>query len=110
MSYVVNSEKVIFADLDVTEAVVLNLDNKRYYRLNETGQIIWKALEKGQTPEQIAQELVTTYDINLHSAMNDVTSLIEHLKSEALVEDAQKATPIFSIEKAHEAKKNKTPF
>lgn len=110
MSYAINPQKVIFADLDVTEAVVLNLENKRYYRLNETGQVVWKALEKGCSTEQIAQELSTTFDIDLATAKQDAFALLEKLKDEYLLEENQEPAPAFSIEKAHEAKKQKTPF
>ena len=42
MKYTIDERKVVYADLDPKEGVVLNLVTKNYYRLNETSQVIWQ--------------------------------------------------------------------
>jgi hypothetical protein len=44
------------------EAVLLNLQDKRYYRLNETAAFIWKGLERGDAPESIAAGLASEFE------------------------------------------------
>ncbi|MCB0308025.1 MAG: PqqD family protein [Bdellovibrionales bacterium] len=107
---IIDPKKIIFADLDISEAVVLNLDTKNYYRLNETGQVIWKRLENNQSPPEIADFLSESYDISREAALKDVYELIDNLKAEQLISQEAKATPSFSIHDAHTSKLNKQPI
>lgn len=102
-------EHIIFADLDPSEAVLLNMRTKNYYRLNETGQVIWKCLDTGMDPASIARKLCEDYEIDDATALSDVATLIERLKLEAILDDSEASTS-FSIEKAHQSKLGKTPL
>src|SRR5438876_962702 len=46
------------------EAVLLDLETKRYYRLNETAARIWKGLEQSLAPDQITDILVAEFDVD----------------------------------------------
>ena len=67
------------------EAVLLNLTDKSYYRLNETAAIVWSGLEKGESKEQILQSLSSLYDVAMDEAERDVDRVIGDLKSRQLV-------------------------
>ncbi len=54
-------------------------------RLNETGAHILRLLEKDITPEEIAQELVKTYDISLEVAKKDTESFLQVLEGAGLI-------------------------
>jgi len=82
--YQVNSQ-VVSTELDPTEAVLLHLDNQRYYTLNETGWSIWKHLKKGLTIQQITQELQTEYDVDPSQAEKCILELINNLETEKLI-------------------------
>jgi hypothetical protein len=107
MKYTVNEKKVIYADLDPKEGVVLNLDTKNYYRLNETGQIIWQGLSAGHSSEEITASLTEAYDISAGEARADVASLMDQFRIERLVEVQETNPPAYDVEKARLSKKGK---
>ena len=44
--------------------------------LNGTGRVIWEGLSRGDDAEDIAQELVKSYDVDLETAQRDVASFV----------------------------------
>ncbi len=78
--------QVVSTELDPLEAVLLHLENQKYYILNETGWLIWKHLEADLNLKQIAQKLEEQYDIGSIEAEKSVLSLIGELESEKLVQ------------------------
>ena len=78
--------QVVSTELEPTEAVLLHLDSKRYFTLNETGWRIWQYLEKGLNLKEIAQKLQEDFDVDAKKAEQSVLNLIQDLQSEKLVE------------------------
>jgi len=70
------------------EAVLLEMDRRRYFRLNDTGQTIWRALESGQTPAGAARLLVERYAVEPDQAAAAVDEFIAELEAYRLVERA----------------------
>ena len=81
-------ESVLAANLQ-SEAVLLHMDTKRYYQLNETGQFIWRLLEQRKSAQEIVAELVTTYDVSSDVAAAEYERLIRDLGAHGLVESAE---------------------
>ena len=50
-------EDVIFTDLDGSEGVLVDLNSKKFYQLNESAILIWRGLEKRMSIDMIAQEM-----------------------------------------------------
>jgi hypothetical protein len=69
-------EHVIFTDLDGTEGVLVDLDTKQYYRLNETASVIWRGLTKGTPLVDIATEITEQYDVTLEHAQSSIEAAI----------------------------------
>ncbi len=73
---------VVYTEFDGREAVLVDLNTKRYYTLNETAMLIWRGLEAGKTRVEIAREICESYDVSEeHAAMSIerlVTSLAAH--------------------------------
>jgi len=110
VSYSIDETKVIYADLDAQEGVVLNLDTKYYYRLNETGQIVWQAIAAGKKEEDIAVDLSRAYEISEEDALRDVSDLVAQMKKAALIHSST-SEPLapsasFSVQSARQSKKN----
>lgn len=84
-TYTVDERKVIYADLDPKEGVVLNLDTKNYYCLNETGQLVWQGIAAGKSPETIAKKLSEVYDVPWKAALADVKEILSQMEREHLV-------------------------
>ncbi len=77
--------QVVTTELDPSEAVLLHLDNQRYYTLNETGWLIWQSLGEDLNLKEIAQKLQQDYDVEHGVAEKSVTDLVADLESEKLV-------------------------
>ncbi len=81
--------QVVATELDPNEAVLLHLDNQRYYTLNQTGWCIWKYLEENLTLRQIVQKLQEQYKVDPKNAERSVINLINDLNLDKLVEEAK---------------------
>jgi hypothetical protein len=75
---------VIVTELD-GEAVLLNLDTRMYFTLNETGLTIWKQLTADETLGNIAQRLHDDYDVTIDKARQSVFQLVSELSKEQLI-------------------------
>ncbi len=81
----VPQEHIVFTDLDGAEGVLVDLNTKKYYQLNETAALVWRGLEKRRTVEQIAAEMATSYDVPPAQAASSVDRLIQNLHVHRLV-------------------------
>ena len=82
-------ETVIHQTLD-GEAVVINLDNGRYYALNECGSLVWNALADGHSDDIITSSLAPT-SADERSA---ITHFLDQLVEQELIrESADRPAP-----------------
>ena len=78
-------EHIVLTDFDGTEGILVDLNTKRYYQLNETALLIWKNLEKGLPPSKIAAQIVASYDITQDEALRNVETVVKELEDYKLV-------------------------
>jgi coenzyme PQQ synthesis protein D (PqqD) len=78
-------DHVVFTDFDGVEGILVDLNTKKYYQLNETAMVIWKGLERGLGLEQIAEEIVANYDVTSDDAARKVANLVNELHNYKLV-------------------------
>jgi hypothetical protein len=78
-------DHVVFSDLDGGEGVLVDLNAKRYYTLNETAIFVWRRLEKGLPAAEIARELANDYDVTPERATASVAKLLDELATRKLV-------------------------
>jgi hypothetical protein len=78
------SPEVLVAHL-AGEAVLLNLADKRYYRLNESAAFIWKALEQGSSRDAILTSIVNEFDIDAPAASEQLDEVVADLKTRGLI-------------------------
>jgi hypothetical protein len=76
---------VVFTDFEGGEGILVNLNTKQYYKLNETGSLIWRGLENGSTVEDIVSEMQTLYEVTREHALTSVDKLLLTLESNQLV-------------------------
>ncbi|MFN2419855.1 MAG: PqqD family protein [Gemmatimonadota bacterium] len=67
------------------EAVLLDLESKDYFRLNETGAAIWDGLERGLTPDVIEGELCDTFEVDPAEAAARVGEFLAELSRRGLI-------------------------
>lgn len=76
---------VIFTDFEGGEGILVDLNTKQYYCLNETGALIWRGLEKGSTIEEIVSEMQNVYEVSREHALTSVGKLLATLESNKLI-------------------------
>jgi hypothetical protein len=67
------------------EAVLLHMETKDYFRLNETAAVVWKALERGKARAAIVAELVEGFDVDAAEAAEELDRLLAELAGRGLV-------------------------
>jgi hypothetical protein len=67
-------------------AVVLDIQTKQYFSLNETGARVWALIREGREVADIISTLLTEYDVTREAACEAVTSLVSSLVGEKLIE------------------------
>ncbi len=75
---------VVCTELD-DGAVLLNLDTKYYYNLNETGLRIWQIMEESRDLTKIADKLSNEYEVDIEKAKSNVLKLVEDLEKDGLI-------------------------
>ena len=84
-SKMVPLKDIVYTDFQGTGGILVDLNTKQYYQLNETGSLIWRGLENGNTLEDIVSEMRTVYDVSSEQAQASVEKLILNLESRKLV-------------------------
>ena len=65
--------------------MLVDLNTRRYYQLNETALLIWKRLEKDGTVDEIVADIVDGYDVPIDHARTSVENTIARLQSYRLI-------------------------
>ncbi len=68
------------------ETVLLEFGRGEYFALDEIGTMIWKQLEGGAKLGEIAREVAREYEVTEDKALTDIITLIDELRTKALVE------------------------
>jgi hypothetical protein len=67
------------------EAVLLDLSAKRYYRLNESAAVVYRALEEGEGRDGAIRRLTDAFDVSASDAASAVDALLDDLAARRLV-------------------------
>ena len=82
-------KSVVATQLDEGDGVLVDLDTKQYFQLNETAMLIWRAIENGRPMDQIVEEIVTTYAVSDEHALASAKSLLSRLQNHKLIRPAE---------------------
>jgi len=82
---VIPHKDVVYTDFQGTGGILVDLNTKQYYQLNETGALIWQVLEKGGSVNDIVAEIRNIYEVSIEQAQASVERLIVNLESKKLV-------------------------
>jgi hypothetical protein len=67
------------------EAVLLDLSAKRYYRLNESAAVVFRALEEGEGRDGAIHRLIAAFEVSEPDAASAVDALLADLSVRGLV-------------------------
>jgi len=68
------------------ESVLLNLDNERYYGLDDVGTRMLFVLTSAESVQSAWKQLVDEYDVDSEVLRQDLVSLVERLLEQGLLE------------------------
>jgi len=81
----VPGKHVVATDFDGGEGILVDLNTKKYYQLNETAMVVWKGLEKGKTVGEIVDDITATYEVAPEKASLSVQRIVDNFQSYKLV-------------------------
>jgi hypothetical protein len=67
------------------EIVILDIPTSTYLTLNSSAVALWKLLEEGASPAELAAELVATYGISETNAADDVQRFLGAVEERSLI-------------------------
>lgn len=76
---------------DVAEAnlegslALLSISDNTYFMLNEVGAMIWESLKKGMKVQDIVEQIVSTFEVDVNLCRNDVEDLLNDLQKADLL-------------------------
>jgi hypothetical protein len=77
-------ERVDWREID-DEIVALDLESSTYLSINRTGRLIWSALERGATRDELLESLTRTYRVDRKRAAADLDAFLAGLRERGLL-------------------------
>ena len=84
-SRLIPQKDIVYTDFQGTGGILVDLNTKQYYQLNETGSLIWRGLEKGSSVDDIVAEMRSVYEVSVEQAQVSVEKLLLNLESRKLL-------------------------
>lgn len=75
------STHVVATDFDGGEGVLVDLNTKKYYQLNETAMLIWKGLSQHKPVHEIVAEVAANYEVTTEQAARSVDRLVNDFRN-----------------------------
>ena len=67
------------------DGVLVDLDTKRYYQLNESAMMVWSGLEKGHPIKEIVSEMTSTFEVSPEHAVESVERILRDFQANNLL-------------------------
>ena len=83
----VPQEHVVFTEFDAGEGVLVDLNTKKYYQLNETAVVVWRGLEDGLSLEEIVGRITSAYEVEDARAEESVRRALENFRDLGLARE-----------------------
>lgn len=75
------NKQIVATIFDDGDGVLVDLETKRYYQLNETAMIVWDGLENGSTVADIADQFTSKFEVDQEHAVNSVERILMKFRS-----------------------------
>ena len=82
-------KNVVVTDFDGGEGILVDLNTKRYFQLNETAMIVWRGLEQGKSVNEIVDDVTASYEVAPEHATTSVQRLLDSFQTYKLVSAKQ---------------------
>ena len=85
MNELTPGKHVVATDFDGGEGILVDLNTKKYYQLNETAMIVWKGLENGKSVGEIVADITANYEVAPEKATLSVQRIVDNFQTYKLV-------------------------
>jgi hypothetical protein len=68
--------QIVSTLFDDGDGVLVDLNTKRYYQLNESAMMVWTGLEKGHAIPEIVNEITSTFQVSPEHAVKSVERIL----------------------------------
>ena len=75
------NKQIVATVFDDGDGVLVDLETKRYYQLNETAMIVWDGLENGSSVADIADRFTSKFEVDQEHAVNSVERILKKFQS-----------------------------
>ena len=77
--------QIVSTLFDDGDGVLVDLNTKRYYQLNESAMMVWNALEKGHAIPEIVSEITFTFEVSPEHAVESVERILRDFEANNLL-------------------------
>ena len=85
MNDLIPGKHVVATDFDGGEGILVDLNTKKYYQLNETAMVVWKGLENGKSMGEIVADITSTYEVPTEQATSSVQRIVDNFQTYKLL-------------------------
>jgi hypothetical protein len=78
-------KQIVSTLFDDGDGVLVDLNTKRYYQLNESAMMVWTALEKGHAIPEIVSEITFTFEVSPEHAVESVERILRDFQANNLL-------------------------
>jgi hypothetical protein len=78
-------EHVVFTEFDGGEGILVDLNAKKYFQMNPTATLVWRALAAGRAHEEIISEMISEYEVETEQATRSLDRLLANLQDFNLI-------------------------
>jgi hypothetical protein len=79
-------DEVLLTEFAADQGVLVDLNAKLYFLLNETALLIWHGLAKETPLSRLVDQLTSTYDVQPEEAKSYILKLVDDLAANDLVQ------------------------
>jgi hypothetical protein len=72
-------EHVVFTEFEDGEGILVDLNAKKYFQMNPTATLVWRALAAGRPHEEIIREMISEYEVETEQARRSIERLLANL-------------------------------
>lgn len=82
-----SNPQCLLTELEDGTGVLLHIETKFYFTLNDTGVFLWKQLQRAtHSPRELAEALSAEFEVTPDEALPQVCELIDEMKANRLVQ------------------------
>lgn len=78
-------KQIVSTLFDDGDGVLVDLNTKRYYQLNESAMVVWSGLEKGQDLAGIVGEITSIFSVTPDHATESVERILRDFEANNLL-------------------------